>query len=238
MFYYRSILFSISGFLPIIALLLLGGVQVVAADEDTQLRTTDYYISHTSRDPFYTKHNLDPNVIIHVREVVLAGRERTVAKDGKILVLVHGGTFPGTVAFDTDYKNVSLMKELAQAGWDTFALDLEGYGSSTRPLNMDNPQAFPDDPAPLRAEATVANVARVVDFVCDLRGVKKVHLLGWSAGATIEVPHYALQYPEKVAKMVLMGVNYAGWNRTEEEIKKRVDKFNQQKNQIGLSEVS
>ena len=145
-----------------------GGAPSGAADEVDGLRVTDYFISHTSNEPFYAQQKLDPSVTLHVREVVLAGRERTVSKDGKVLLLIHGATVPGYVAFDTDYENVSLMRYFARAGWDTFALDLEGYGLSTRPLVMDDPAAFPDSKAPMHGDVTVRDVERVVDFI---RGV-------------------------------------------------------------------
>ena len=83
---------------------------------------TDYFISHTSTEPFYAEQNLDPSVTLHVREVVLPGRERTVAQDGKVLLLIHGYSVPGSVAFDTAHGNCSLMRYFARAGWDTFAL--------------------------------------------------------------------------------------------------------------------
>jgi pimeloyl-ACP methyl ester carboxylesterase len=113
----------------------------VAEDADG-LRVTDYFISHASNEPFYAEQNLDPSVTLRVREVVLPGRERTVAKDGKVLLLIHGYSIPGSVAFDTDHGNCSLMRYFARAGWDTFALDLGGFGLSTRPPVMDNPAAF------------------------------------------------------------------------------------------------
>ena len=225
MFNFCRALFSIFLFLLIFP--------AVIAGENNGLRVTDYYINHTSNDPFYSNHKLDPTVTLHVREVILAGRERTVAKDGKVLVLVHGGTFPGAVAFDVDYKNASLMRHFARLGWDTFALDLQGYGSSTRPPIMDNPEAFPDDPAPMRGDVTIADVARVTDFVRNLRGVDKVHMLGWSGGAMIEVPRYAVQHPDKLERIVLLGTNYLGWNRTEEKTKARIDKFNRAKIRLG-----
>ena len=203
------------------------------ANGDDGLRTTDYFISHESNDPFYARHSIDPNVLLHVREVVMSGRERTVRQDGKVLVLIHGGTFPGTVAYDTDAGNASLMRHFAGLGWDTFALDLEGFGSSTRPLSMEAPEAFPDDPAPGRTDVTLANVSRVVDFVRDLRGVDKVHLLGWSMGAALEAPRYTIQHPDKVAKLVLFGANYQGWGRSEEETSKRVDAYNKEKVRFG-----
>jgi hypothetical protein len=73
------------------------------------LRVTDYFISHTSNEPFYAQQNLDPRVTLHVREVVLPGRERTVAQHGKVLLLIHGYSNPGYVAFDTDHESCSLM---------------------------------------------------------------------------------------------------------------------------------
>jgi pimeloyl-ACP methyl ester carboxylesterase len=93
--------------------------------------------------------SLDPQVVIYVREVVLSGRERTVPKDGKVLLLVHGATVPGHVGFDIDFENCSMMRYFAHAGWDTFTFDIEGYGRSTRPLVMDDPSAFPESKAPI-----------------------------------------------------------------------------------------
>jgi pimeloyl-ACP methyl ester carboxylesterase len=197
-------------FWVLIATLLFSLVRLhsAVANEADGLRVTDYFISHTSNEPFYAQQRLDPRVTLHVREVVLAGRERTVAKDGKILLLIHGGTSPGYVAFDTDRENCSLMRYFVRAGWDTFALDLEGFGLSTRPLVMENPAAFPDSKAPMHGEVTVRDVERVVDFINSLRGTEKVHLLGWSQGASLEAPLYAIRHPEKVAKLVLFGVSY------------------------------
>jgi pimeloyl-ACP methyl ester carboxylesterase len=189
-------------------LFLFGGLHAAAVTEADGLRVTDYFVSHTSNEPFYTQQKLDPRVALHVREVVLAGRERTVAKDGKVLLLIHGATIPGYVAFDTDHENCSLMRYFARAGWDTFALDLEGFGLSTRPLVMENPAAFLDSKAPMHGEVTVRDVERVVDFINALRGTEKVHLLGWSQGASLEAPLYAIRHPEKVAKLVLFGVSY------------------------------
>jgi pimeloyl-ACP methyl ester carboxylesterase len=205
-----------------LAAILVGGHAAVAEDADP-LRVTDYFISYTSNEPFYAEQNLDPRVILHLREVVLAGRERTVAQDGKVLLLIHGFSFPGYVAFDTDQENCSLMRHFARAGWDTFALDLEGFGSSTRPLVMDHPAAFPDSKAPIGSDVTLRNVERVVDFISHLRGVERVHLLGWSQGASVEAPLYAIRHPEKVASLVLFGVTYDNAMSEEEREKSAAD---------------
>jgi pimeloyl-ACP methyl ester carboxylesterase len=201
----------------------LAGLQAAVAEDVDGLRVTDYFVSHTSSEPIYTENNLDSQVTLHVREVVLPGRERTVAEDGKVLLLIHGYSVPGYVAFDTNHGDCSLMRHFARAGWDTFALDLEGFGQSTRPPVMDNPEAFPDSKAPIHTDVTLRDVDRVVDFISGLRGVERVHLLGWSQGAEVEAPRYAIEHPEKVARLVLFGAGYGNPMSPEEREKSAAD---------------
>ena len=209
--------------LPLTLAASLAGLQAAVAQDADGLRVTDYFISHTSNEPFYAQYDLDPQVTLHVREVVLPGRERTVAQDGKVLLLIHGYSVPGYVAFDTNHGNCSLMRHFARAGWDTFALDLEGFGLSTRPPVMDNPEAFPDSKAPIHTDVTLRDLERVVDFIGDLRGVQQVHLLGWSQGAEVEAPLYAIEHPQKVARLVLFGVGYQNPMSPEEREKSAAD---------------
>jgi pimeloyl-ACP methyl ester carboxylesterase len=211
------------GVLTFASVAALAGFGEAVAEDAGDLRVTDYFISHTSNEPFYAEQKLDPGVTLHVREVVLPGRERTVAQDGKVLLLIHGYSVPGSVAFDTDHGNCSLMRYFARAGWDTFALDLEGFGLSTRPPVMDNPDAFPDSKAPIRADVTVRDVERVVDFISAMRRIEQVHLLGWSQGATVEAPRYAIAHPERVARLVLFGASYRNSITPEERKKSAAD---------------
>lgn len=214
-------------------LCLMTGIQTAQATENAGLTTTDYFLSHESKEPFYREQNLDPHVVLHVREVVEAGTERTAGKDNKVLLFLHGGTFPGTVAFDLDYENVSMMRHFASLGWDTFALDLEGYGQSTRPAIMDAPEQYPDSKAPIGLDVTLDNVGRTVDFIRDLRGANKVHLLGWSSGAMAEAPLYAIQQPDKVAKLILYATNYLGKGKSAEERQQQDAKREAEKNRYG-----
>ncbi|MCB1863532.1 MAG: alpha/beta fold hydrolase [Gammaproteobacteria bacterium] len=223
--------------LPLYCLLI--GTQSVAVAENTRttstLRTTDYYLSHESKEPFYREQNLSPHVLLHVREVVSAGTERMAGKENKVLLFLHGATFPANVAFDLDYENVSMMRHFAKLGWDTFALDLEGYGDSTRPAIMDEPEKYPDSKAPINLEVTLDDVTRTVEFIRNLRGVDKVHLLGWSAASMAEAPLYTIQHPEKVAKLVLYATNYLGKSKGKsvEERQAEDDKNNAEKNRYG-----
>ncbi len=217
--------------LPVLCL--MAGIQSAQATEDVRLITTDYLLSHESKEPFYQEQDLDPQVVLHVREVVAAGHERTAGKDNKILLFIHGGTFPGTVAFDLDYENVSMMRHFASLGWDTFALDLEGYGQSTRPPIMDDPEQYPDSKAPIALDVTLADVERSVDFIRDLRGADQVHLLGWSTGAMAEAPRYAIEHPDKVASLILYASNYLGKGKTAEQRQEQDAKREAEKNRYG-----
>jgi pimeloyl-ACP methyl ester carboxylesterase len=217
--------------LPLLCLMI--STQAIGATEDVGLITTDYFISHESKEPFYREQNLDPTVVLHVREVVAAGTERTAGKENKVFLFLHGGTFPGYVAFDLDFENVSMMRHFAKLGWDTFALDLEGYGQSTRPPIMDEPEQYPDSKAPIGLDVTLDNVGRTVDFIRDLRGVEKVHLLGWSSAAMAEAPLYAIQQPDKVAKLILYATNYLGKGKSAEERQQQDAEREAEKNRYG-----
>jgi pimeloyl-ACP methyl ester carboxylesterase len=73
-----------------------------------------------------------------VRPVYAHGKCQGVPN--RAIVLIHGRTIPGPVAFDTRHPTtedpeggkISLQEALARAGIDTFAPSLLGYGRSTR----------------------------------------------------------------------------------------------------------
>ena len=56
----------------------------------------------------------------------------------KVVLMVHGGFSPATLAFDVPYRDYSWMERLAREGFDVFAMDMTGYGRSGRPM-MDEP---------------------------------------------------------------------------------------------------
>lgn len=199
----------------VILLPLILTLGIASAASSGGLLSNDYYINHKSIDPLYEQYDLEPSVLIHVREVVLAGRERTAPKDGKVILFLHGYSTPGYVSFDLDNENSSIMRYLAMEGWDTFALDYEGHGLSTRPPSMEMPSAFPESKASIHSNVAIDNVKRVVDFISNLRGVDKVHLLGWSLGASRTAPIYTIENQDKVARLVLFAPGYRSLGKAE-----------------------
>src|SRR5687767_7710741 len=57
------------------------------------------------------------------------GEEGKWKKNGKVVLLVHGGTWSSKCTFDP-LASYSLMDALAEQGFDVWAVDLHGYGAS------------------------------------------------------------------------------------------------------------
>jgi pimeloyl-ACP methyl ester carboxylesterase len=119
---------------------------------------------------------------------------------GKILLLVHGATYPAEASFDLKLNGLSWMDYIAQRGYDVYMVDLRGYGKSTRPEQMNQPAA--DNPPIVRTETAIKDVGAAVDFILKRRGVPKIDLLGWSWGTEI-MGWYTAQNNAKVNRLVL-----------------------------------
>lgn len=118
----------------------------------------------------------------------------------RILLYVHGATYPSGTAFDLALDGMSWMDYIAAHGWDVWLVDLRGYGGSTRPPEMDAPAA--DNPPIVTTEVAVRDVGAAVDFILEHRGAAKISLLGWSWG-TSTMGAYTAANNEKVDKLVL-----------------------------------
>jgi pimeloyl-ACP methyl ester carboxylesterase len=119
----------------------------------------------------------------------------------RTLVLMHGATFPSQSLFDVPVGNGSFMDVLARAGYDVWAVDVRGYGGSTRQPAMTSP---PEDTTPLtRGPTAIRDLASAITFVCQHRGVAQVNLLGMSWGATI-AGAFAAAHPRQIMKLILV----------------------------------
>jgi len=98
----------------------------------------------------------------------------------RIVLFVHGSTYPAETAFDLPLNGVSWMEYIARQGYDVYLVDLRGYRRSTRPPEMDQPA---ERNAPLTTTSTaVKDVGSAADFIRKRRGVERINLLGWSWG--------------------------------------------------------
>lgn len=164
---------------------------------------------------------------LYVREVRPANLDASAVPAARRVVLfVHGAGTPAAVGFDVPYQDYSWMAYLARAGFDVFAMDLTGYGRSTRPPQMrdacnlprDQQTAFvpalipapcdPTHPSPLTTMGSDwDDIDAVVDWLRDLRKVEQVALAGWSQGGP-RAGGYAARQPGKVARLVILAPAY------------------------------
>jgi pimeloyl-ACP methyl ester carboxylesterase len=201
----------------------LGSAELLCAQDPTaaqaqarapkQLRTTDYLVPHISTVPA----NAGKHVELFVREKVQSKR----GGQAPAVLMIHGATVSTVPVFDLQFENYSWMEYLANEGFDVFAMDFTGYGLSPRPM-MDNPcnvttaqqQQYlipatlsqPCSPAYPYQLTTIKSdwdeIDRVVDYIRDLRGVDKVHIVAWSRGGT-RAAGYAGLHSDKIHRLIL-----------------------------------
>ncbi len=141
---------------------------------------------------------VDPGIELYVRNKHPAGMSSFAPE--RILLYVHGATYPSETAFDLPLAGLSMMDYVAQQGWDVWLVDVRGYGGSTRPPEMEKP---PQESAPFADTPTaVRDVGAAVDHILEKRHVGKLNLMGWSWGTAI-MGMYTTQHNDKVARLVL-----------------------------------
>lgn len=116
------------------------------------------------------------------------------------VLFVHGATFSSASAFDAPLPGGSWLEQVAARGFDVYAVDVRGYGGSTRPPAMDqDPAANP--PFADAAEAS-RDVEAAVAYVLKVARAERLDLVGWSWGTTLAAG-YAARHPATVDRLVL-----------------------------------
>lgn len=116
------------------------------------------------------------------------------------VLFLHGATFPGIATFDLPISGQSWMDYLARRGYDVYALDIRGFGASTKPPEMSQP---PEGKPPLVSnESAMRDVSKAVEYILSRRNLEKLTIVGWSWGATL-AGSYAANASNKIHKLVL-----------------------------------
>jgi len=119
----------------------------------------------------------------------------------KTVLFVAGSTYPASSTFDLALDGQSWMDQLAQNGYDTYLVDVRGYGRSSRPPEMSQ-QAGENAPV-VRTPVATSDVATAAAFVRQRNGVSRINLIGWSWGTSL-MARYTAGHNEAVAKLVLV----------------------------------
>jgi pimeloyl-ACP methyl ester carboxylesterase len=124
------------------------------------------------------------------------------------LLLVHGATL-GANVFDLPLAGYSLMAEMARAGRSVYALDIRGFGSSRLDPASEAQRGAPE-PFPSITQA-VADVGAAVTVILTRERVDALDLIGFSWGSIAAV-RYAIQFPQRVARLALYSPLYGEFN--------------------------
>jgi pimeloyl-ACP methyl ester carboxylesterase len=189
-------------------------IELAENEGNRNVVTIDHAVPHVSTVPA----NAGLTVDLFVRE-----RDAGLKKNRSVVLMIHSRSVPVLAASelepDSDYDWAFF---LAKSGFDVFMLDFQGSGLSPRP-KMDNPCNVPAAqqasiliPNPLTAKclpsypfilndsgSDLDELDTVIDYIRNLRGVDKVHILSWSQGS-FRIGPYAVSHPEKVASLFFL----------------------------------
>ncbi len=117
------------------------------------------------------------------------------AERGPVVLLVHGFSALGHLGnYDVPVKGFSGMNLLAARGYDVFALDMRGFGQSSKPED-------------LTLTDNIADVHTAVAFILKERGVERLSLLGGSYGGPIAFT-FASRHPDLLERLILLSTAY------------------------------
>jgi pimeloyl-ACP methyl ester carboxylesterase len=167
------------------------------------LSTSSFAASAIATEHFMVP-SQDAGIELYVRNKHLVNQNRFAAD--RIILFVHGATFPSETGFDVDLPGGSWLDFVARRGFDVYAVDVRGYGRSTRPPAMEQPPAA--NPPLASTRDAQRDVGSAVDFILKRRKVSKVNLLGWSWGTTT-MAGFASENPDKVNRLVLFAPVWA-----------------------------
>jgi pimeloyl-ACP methyl ester carboxylesterase len=140
-----------------------------------------------------------PGIDLYVRNKRPVSLTRFTSE--RTIVMVHGATFSSGSLYDVPFNGMSFIDYLAGAGYDVYALDVRGYGHSTRPPEMKQPGDR--NPPLVDTDTGVADLGTVIDHVLERRGLKNVCVFGMSWGGTV-AGAYTSRNNVKVRKLVLL----------------------------------
>jgi pimeloyl-ACP methyl ester carboxylesterase len=139
------------------------------------------------------------------------------AKTSGTVLFVHGSSMASQPTFDLHVPgraDSSVMESFAARGYDTWCVDMEGYGRSTKTRDNNAPIAYGADDC--FAAAT---------YIAQLRGKRPLLVYGISSGA-LRAALFAQRHPDMVARLALDAMVWTGeGSPTLAERSKRLPEF-------------
>jgi alpha-beta hydrolase superfamily lysophospholipase len=188
-----------------------GGLAASLAPVSTEIATARAAPSSDIRSENYLAQKGDVKLAVYRKSAPPKGAPGE-EKSGPVLFLVHGSSLSALSSYDLDVpgNEYSMMNVFAQAGFDVWTVDHEGYGRSTQTANNSDIASGVED-----LKAAIAVVERET-------GQSKVHMFGESSGA-IRAGAFAQTEPDRVDRLILAAFTYKGSGAA--EIERRKDRL-------------
>jgi len=120
----------------------------------------------------------------------------------KIVLYVHGATFPSALSIAHRFDGRSWRDELVDAGFHVWGFDFLGFGASDSYAEMDKPAE--QGVALGCTEGASQQIECVARFICDYHDVAKISIIAHSWG-TIATGRFAGICPNMVERLVFFG---------------------------------
>jgi len=117
----------------------------------------------------------------------------------KTVLFVHGGTFPSALSIAHRFEGRSWRDELADAGFNVWGLDFNGYGASDPYPEMS--QSADNKPPLGQAKSASEQLERAVRFICEFNRGSRISIIAHSWG-TIATGLLAGRCPELIERLV------------------------------------
>jgi pimeloyl-ACP methyl ester carboxylesterase len=132
----------------------------------------------------------------------LAPQVRTPHAPPKVVLYIHGGTFPSGLSIAHRFDGCSWRDELCASGFDVWGLDFLGFGASDPYPEMAEPTER--HPALGQAAAASLQIGPAVRFICAHHNVPRISIIAHSWGS-IAVGRFAGSHPHLVDRLVFFG---------------------------------
>jgi pimeloyl-ACP methyl ester carboxylesterase len=140
-----------------------------------------------------------PGIELLVRNKRLSSSESFSTE--RTILMVHGATYPIESLFDVELDGFTFLDFLASHGYDVYAVNVRGYGGSTRPPEMEQPADH--NPPLVRTETGVRDFGTALDFILERTNLSRINVFGMSWGGTVAGAYTSINN-DKVNKLVLV----------------------------------
>jgi len=141
----------------------------------------------------------EPGIELHIRRKHRA--DLVPFTPATTILLMHGATLPAESLYDVPVGQGAFMDVLVEAGFDVYALNVRGFGASTRPAGMlGAPDAAPPQ---VRTAVAVRDLGTAIDHILAARGLPRLSLIGMSWGGTVSGA-YTAAHNHRIEKLTLI----------------------------------